>query len=513
MTIPLSRLDLYQCQYCQLLYAKKTELDQHMINEHNEENNKQRNTLNKQDLKRRTNYECVTCNKTFNYHNWHNHIRTVHCNDNLTCDQCNKSFKCHKYLYRHIHHVHLVKTQFKSFQEYICEQCSKAFKSVDCLNKHVRNCHSEKVTCQICKSVLKSAVYLGSHMRRVHCDSSKKSKCRICGKQFKSERQVRIHVGNTHEKKLCPRCGKMYSTTCLYYHVKKCNIGTQNAREDKIDHDDMNGDVIVDDNEHLDIASQISGNSNVHDDVKVDIRAPANDQLNNNNIGNFKRDINKSNNSQINVNSNVHDNYEVDIHDSVNDQLNINNIGNCKKDINKNDNNQINVNSNVHDDFKVNICDHDVHDDSEIKRGDWCDRANKIRRDDLSFYHYGHEINVTVDDDNVKGGTVHGVINNNINGLCNVQINNGDITRHFCKICNKKLKSEERVKIHMKNAHSKNLPVKCECCGKFFFNLKYFGVHVKKCRIKEVDVSPSRNENKFDIQFKIEIDNPSEINE
>lgn len=460
-----------------------------MINEHKENNNNQKNTINEQTMKTKLIRKCVTCNKTYKYHHWLEHMRTVHGNVHLICDHCNKSFKCEKYLHRHIRNRHLRKAELKTFQEFTREQCQKNFKSGDKLNKHVKNCHSEKVTCQICNSVLKSPVYLSSHMRRVHCDSSKKCKCGICGKQFKSARQVRIHVGNTHDKKLCPKCGQMYTATALSYHFKSCGINIQNAKA-KIADDDLNVDVVVDDNDHVDIDySQVNENSRGYDDVKID------DQLNIKNISNFKKDINENNDSQINGNSNVHNDVKVEIHDHVNDQLNIENI---KIDINKSDNCQINKNSDVHEDVKVDIQGHvmvnrDINDDdsiyyndmedidvgdNEVKREDFHDRANQIR---ISFYHYDHKLNgITVDDHNENGATIQGVISNN--GDCNVQTNNRDMVGHFCRVCNKKLKSEERVKIHMKNAHSKNLPVKCQHCGKFFFNLKYFNVHIRKCR-------------------------------
>lgn len=408
---------------------------QHMIIEHQDENDDQKNTRNKEDLKRNKNHKCAICNKKYTYCTWHEHMRTVHSNVNLRCNQCDKSFKCQKYLYRHIQNIHLNKAQLKkkkNFDVFTCKQCPKVFNSGDCLNKHVKNCHGQKVKCPICGSALKSEVYLPTHMRRVHCDSSKKSICQICGKQFKSKRQLKIHVSNTHEKKLCPNCGEMYTVCSFYYHVNTCKIGIvpQNVKEEKIYRDDMHANVTVDDNDQVhDDNGEIYANSNDQDDVKVDI------QLKIENKGHFKRGIKTT------------------------------------RDINEN--NQIYLND---------MEDVDV-DDSGLLNRDFNDQDSKIRGgDNISFDQDICDTNgVTVKEIDVKEGSVQGLIGDHANGDSNDQIDKGEVIRHFCKICNRKLKSEERVRIHIKNAHSNILPLKCPHCGKFLYNLRYFSVHVKKC--------------------------------
>lgn len=442
-----------------------------MIIEHKDIINKPENTP---ELKTNMIHECRICNKKYSYRHWHEHMRTVHGDVNLTCDQCNRTFKCQKYLYRHMKKIHTVKlgkytrkVQLKNVAKFNCKQCPKTFKSGDCLNKHVKNCHSQKVRCQICDSVLNSAVYLNSHMRRVHCDSGQKSKCQICGKQFKSKRQVRIHVRNTHEK-LCLKCGKTY-TSAYHCHIKSCNIVTQNVEVDIRNH----GNEAID-NDRADIGdSEFNVNSN-DDNMKVD----------------------------------VHDNVKVDVHDNVkievSDQLNINNNShfktlNISRDINKN--NVINQ-----DDMK-NI---DV-DYIGLKNGDLSEEV-KIGKDNAKFCYIDED-----EDEDEDIVTIHGNINNvlkedsmqrdvsdHINENSIDKIIKGDMIEHFCKVCNKKLKSEKRVRIHMKKAHCKSLPPnKCQYCGKLYVRLKYFGVHVKKCSTK---VKTESKSNKLESKFKIDHD-------
>lgn len=417
-----------------------------MIIDHNYENNKQKGTLNVQEIKTNKNYECRLCNKTYTYRNWHEHMRTVHSNVNLTCRHCGRPFKCQKYLYRHVQNMHMEKEQLKNTGEFFCKQCPKVFNSGDCLNKHVKNCHGETVECQICNSVLKSAVYLSSHMRRVHCDSSKMSKCEICGKQMKSERQVRIHISNSHEKMLCPKCGKiLYSSTSYYYHVKNCKMVTQKVKEGKIDGDDMNVDVIVDDNDHVDIEN---GKLNVHGDVKIDIPVHVNDHLN---ISDIKSIIETS---RVINNPIYHDDLEdVDIDDS----------------------------------------------------GPKTYSSEQVQIGNVSSYHdingiHGVTVKADNNDHNMNGDSVG--VSSDRNGDSNDQRDKGDTVGHFCKICKKKLKSDKRVKIHMRNAHSKKLPIKCPVCGKFFCNLQYFRCHVKKCS-KEAYMTLDTNEIKIEKAFKL----------
>lgn len=462
MVIPLTRVDLYQCSYCQLWLTKKIELDQHTVIEHPEENNKQNNTLNKQDLKTNRSHECVMCNKTYAYQQWREHMRTVHGNVNLICDLCGKSFKCQKYLHRHRQNTHLDKQQLKEVRKFTCIQCPKVFNYGDCLNKHVRNCHGQKVRCQICNSVLKSEVYLSSHMQRVHCDSSKMSKCQICGKQFKSKRQVKIHIGNVHEKKLCPKCGKMYSTLSFYYHVKNCKFNVVTQNDDIIGRDDMHANLVDDRNGHVYVDNgQINADSNDQDDVNGSV------QLCIKNKGHFKirtfktaRDIYKNNQIYLD------DTGEVDV------------------------------------------------DDSGLRNKDLSETTDKIREDNVSCYQDTYETKgVTITENiDMKGGSV-GVISDHVNGDSNDQINKGDIIGHFCKICNKKLKSEDRVKIHIKNAHNKCLPVKCPHCGKFYFNLKYFEAHVKICSCKKVETPSHINKTNFENEYEIKIERVFQVDD
>lgn len=448
--IPLARLDVYQCDYCQLNLTKKTELNQHIMFKHSEANRQK--TLVKKELITNTTRECDICNKKYSYRHWHEHMRTVHGNTKLTCDQCQKMFKCKKYLYRHMQ-KHGGKP-LKNFGKFICKQCPKALKSQDCLNKHVKNCHGQIVHCEICNSVLKSEVYLSSHMRRVHCDKSKQSKCKICGKHFKSERQVRIHISNTHDKKLCSKCGQTYTTGHYNnYHKKSCKIETQKVNEVKSGHDDL--DVTIDDNHIAVDDSHLTENrnSNNHVNFKIEIQ----DHNNPVDIGD----------NQINGNSNDHENFKIDIHSHVKIEGYDQNIFNSHDNM-----------KNIGVDF------------NELKKEGKCEEISQISlitAGIVSFYH-----------DEMDGVAIHGNIENindtnecllqrdDVNDVTEDSVNNiNKADGHFCKLCNKKLESEKRIKIHMKNAHSQNLPIKCQYCDTFYFNLKYFKEHVKKCKTQQ----------------------------
>ena len=136
------------------------------------------------------------------------HVQVVHEQSETTrfkCGICDKDFSRLSHLEFHKKSVHEKK--------YKCEQCDKQFSSVSYLKSHFRNVHSkidEKSSENTIKKIrqkdhtaLKSIGTFKNHLQLIDNEQNKdiKVKCQICTIDFKSSKNLRLHMKNLHDVK------------------------------------------------------------------------------------------------------------------------------------------------------------------------------------------------------------------------------------------------------------------------------------------------------------------------
>ena len=104
-----------------------------------------------------------------------------------------------------------------------CKICGKIYDTETNLKKHVRRCHeTAQKPCHICGMMVKE---LSIHIKHQHLQKDvKKYFCEFCGQGFKGYSGYQFHVaGHTGERKYtCGNCGKCFRTSS---EAKKCERG------------------------------------------------------------------------------------------------------------------------------------------------------------------------------------------------------------------------------------------------------------------------------------------------
>ncbi|ODM89552.1 putative zinc finger protein, partial [Orchesella cincta] len=148
----------------------------------------------------------------------------------VVCEICGESFQLRNFLTRHLHNVHNVPKP-KPEQTYICDICGKIFAERGNLNKHqVVHTGERKFVCHLCPETqtFTANSALKGHLVKVHGKKKgeeftvgegnfrKKLKCKfpLCMKDFDSELELQIHVGQDHQgdnsRFICKLCGKVF---------------------------------------------------------------------------------------------------------------------------------------------------------------------------------------------------------------------------------------------------------------------------------------------------------------
>jgi len=135
--------------------------------------------------------KCPLCNKEFNrQNNLRLHTKRVHIKiKNQMCEHCPKSFVTKKDL-----EVHLLKHSGE--RNYHCEICGKTFQTNGHLTVHRRIHTGEKpYCCELCGKSFSDPSYFNQHKKEQHSKViTKYFKCEPCGKFFKREKNLKLHV-------------------------------------------------------------------------------------------------------------------------------------------------------------------------------------------------------------------------------------------------------------------------------------------------------------------------------
>lgn len=113
--------------------------------------------------------------------------------------------------------------------------CGRSFKFLHNLKTHIQSEHSDpaqegedkKHECWICHHTFKSRPLLSSHMK---CHGERKFLCDDCGKRFKTQLALKLHIRvHTGEKPYkCEVCDKSFAqASSLAYH-KRLHTGKYN---------------------------------------------------------------------------------------------------------------------------------------------------------------------------------------------------------------------------------------------------------------------------------------------
>lgn len=202
------------CEFCERQFNYETQLSLHIIEVHGERN-----------------VECPICNRTFyNQKTLQDHIDGIHKKSkNYKCDFCHKLSTTASEHNRHVKYKHnnVPKVQV------ICNKCDKPFSSKPALNNHVKRLHTETsnlMKCDVCnKTVYKFD--LSKHKMTVH-EKKFAVRCKKCGKEFLSPKNLESHIKSIHENirdHICEFCNQSFSRAwILGNHIKAIHDNVKN---------------------------------------------------------------------------------------------------------------------------------------------------------------------------------------------------------------------------------------------------------------------------------------------
>uniref|UniRef100_A0A182NHS8 Transcription factor grauzone n=1 Tax=Anopheles dirus TaxID=7168 RepID=A0A182NHS8_9DIPT len=195
--------DKYRCAVCGEVYQNMKE---HMQNKHEERQ-----------------FSCDLCSSRFPFKKrLVVHMKKMHAEKNVTCDQCQKSFTRYT-IEDHRRSVHMAR--------FVCEHCPKTFKIRFRLQKHMQE-HDKSlrvstcVPCPTCGQVMGDKYILRQHIRHMHAEQQAVD-CGTCGKTFKNNRNLKVHLANVCMKPVqlhpCAICGKAFRhKNKLKDHMASC---------------------------------------------------------------------------------------------------------------------------------------------------------------------------------------------------------------------------------------------------------------------------------------------------
>ena len=160
--------------------------------------------------KRNKDYQCALCDSQFDTQTGYKlHMESKHQGLTYNCSQCNKICTQKGALKQHVYAVHENKSKK-------CPLCDQRFSTADERLQHIDEVHDGKGS-QMCSECGLRFVNKCPICAKAQQKSLEKlnTKCKICGKTFKSVFFLKKHVSGVHEGEkppLCPSCGKSFET-------------------------------------------------------------------------------------------------------------------------------------------------------------------------------------------------------------------------------------------------------------------------------------------------------------
>ena len=158
-------------------------------------------------------YQCALCDSQFNTHTGYKlHKESKHQGLRYNCSQCNKICTQKGALKSHVYAVHENKSKK-------CPLCDERFSTADERLQHIDEVHDGKGSqmCSECglRFVKKCPICTKAQQKSGNWGEKLNTKCKICGKTFKSVFFLKKHISVVHEGEkppLCPSCGKSFET-------------------------------------------------------------------------------------------------------------------------------------------------------------------------------------------------------------------------------------------------------------------------------------------------------------
>ena len=215
---PKSKRAGYTCKLCDEVLESKSQLNQHMLKEHNE-----------------SLFKCAECKlmlKTLA--NLKQHNKNRHSKENVACPVCSKvkvndnlqreqtgAFKCHECLEGFSDRYRLFKHSSIHTGDnlYRCDECEEYFALPVILRNHKLNRHSSenKYVCNVCKKAYKRESHLKLHMT-LHMKPKLTDNCGMCGHDYSSLQTLKYHVVNKHSD------SKTFVKSIRLNSINKCDI-------------------------------------------------------------------------------------------------------------------------------------------------------------------------------------------------------------------------------------------------------------------------------------------------
>lgn len=156
---------------------------------------------------------CVLCETEFdNFPSLITHMNKHHVTHSVVCQVCGLSFKDQVRLNRHFTVSHI---------GHRCTVCDKTFDAYHKLDKHKEKFHGhvKNYDCNLCTSIFKSNYQLKVHLGKVHNVQKYRIKCEQCDKICTTKGAMVLHVQSLHSD-IRYQCDECDYTTGIKWLVK-----------------------------------------------------------------------------------------------------------------------------------------------------------------------------------------------------------------------------------------------------------------------------------------------------
>jgi len=182
-------LKRFKCQYCPKSYVARSKLKLHMKTHFVGKNNSSMSEQsvetkhsNKSDMAGDAIPECSVAGDA-----------TPECSKKFTCKYCQHVFPHSAALWNHMLQQHITD------QAYRCEMCGRSFSHMASYTNHKKT-HDVKMNCRVCRKQYTSEKALREHEYNKHGIQKATHHCRLCTERFMTRSELLIH-GRTHHTK------------------------------------------------------------------------------------------------------------------------------------------------------------------------------------------------------------------------------------------------------------------------------------------------------------------------